>query len=147
MTNLSLLLPPENILLDVEADTKAGLFGRMGHFFARYQNLTATLVTENLLRREALGSTALGQGVAIPHGRIEGLHEPRAAFIRLAKPLSDFGAPDNLPVCLLFFLLVPEQATEHHLEILSEIAQLLSNKATREVMQTGTVMDVQKALI
>lgn len=146
MTNLSNLLPPENILLDIDINTKRGLFERMGRFFAESSNLSAAVITENLLTRETLGSTALGQGIAIPHGRIEGLHEPHAAFVRLATPLSDFDAPDNLPVNLLFFLLVPEQATERHLEILSQIAQLLSNKGTREIMQTGTVLEIKQAL-
>ena len=80
-------------------------------------------VTDNLFARESLGSTGLGAGVAIPHGRIKGLKQPLAAFMRLAEPIP-FESPDGKPVSLLIFLLVPEQATQQHLEILSEIAQL-----------------------
>jgi PTS system nitrogen regulatory IIA component len=73
----------------------------------------------------------LGQGVAIPHGRIKGLREPVAAFVRLATPVP-FDAPDGKPVNLLFILLVPEQATEQHLQILSELAQMFSDRELRE---------------
>lgn len=89
------------------------------------------LVTDSLFARERLGSTGLGHGVAIPHGRIKGLKTPMAAVFRLAQPIG-FDAPDEQPVGLLIFLLVPEAATQKHLEILSEIAELLSNSALRE---------------
>ena len=72
-----------------------------------------------------------GFGVAIPHGRIKGLKSPMAAVFQLAQPIG-FDAPDELPVNLLIFLLVPEAATQKHLEILSEIAELLSDSALRE---------------
>jgi PTS system nitrogen regulatory IIA component len=72
----------------------------------------------------------LGAGVAIPHGRVKGLKEPVAALVRLNTPI-EFAAPDGLPVSILIFLLVPEKATQQHLEILSSIAQLLSDPDTR----------------
>ena len=71
--------------------------------------------------------------VAIPHGRIKGLKEALGAFIRLAQPVP-FDAPDGNPVTLVFVLLVPEKATEKHLQILSELAQMFSEKALREAM-------------
>ena len=74
--------------------------------------------------RENLGSTALGSGVAIPHGRIKGLKEPAAVLMKLASPI-EFSAPDNIPVSIMIFLLVPEIAIQQHLEILSSIAKLL----------------------
>ncbi len=89
------------------------------------------LITDNLFARERLGSTGLGHGVAIPHGRIKGLKAPMAALFQLAHPIG-FDAPDELPVNLLIFLLVPEAATQKHLEILSEIAELLSDAPLRE---------------
>ena len=88
---------------------------------------------DSLFAREKLGSTGLGQGVAIPHGRIKGLKEALGAFVRLAQPVP-FDAPDGGPVTLVFVLLVPEKATEKHLQILSELAQMFSDKALREAM-------------
>jgi len=91
------------------------------------------VVFESLFARERLGSTGLGQGVAIPHGRIKGLKDALGAFVRLAQPVP-FDAPDGKPVSLVFALLVPEQATEKHLEILSELAQMFSDRALREAL-------------
>jgi PTS system nitrogen regulatory IIA component len=95
------------------------------------------LVTDSLFARERLGSTGLGHGVAIPHGRIKGLKAPMAAVFQLAQAIG-FDAPDEQAVKLLIFLLVPEAATQKHLEILSEIAELLSNTSTRENMLNST---------
>jgi PTS system nitrogen regulatory IIA component len=88
-------------------------------------------VAESLFARERLGSTGLGHGVAIPHGRIKGLKSPMAAVFQLANAIG-FDAPDEQPVSLLIFLLVPEASTQKHLEILSEIAELLSDTSLRE---------------
>ena len=85
--------------------------------------------------RERLGSTGLGHGVAIPHGRIKGLKNPLAAVLRVQQPIA-FDAPDDEPVSLLIFLLVPEAATQRHLEILSEIAEMLSDRELRERLKT-----------
>jgi PTS system nitrogen regulatory IIA component len=104
------------------------------------------LVTDSLFARERLGSTGLGHGVAIPHGRIKGLKAPMAAVFQLAQPIG-FDAPDEQPVNLLIFLLVPEAATQKHLEILSEIAELLSDTALRENIQNSTVQSVLHQLI
>jgi PTS system nitrogen regulatory IIA component len=93
-------------------------------------------VFDSLFARERLGSTGLGQGVAIPHGRIKGLKESMAAVVRVSEPIP-FDAPDGLPVSLLVFLLVPEHATEEHLEILSELAELLSDSGVRDALMTA----------
>ena len=92
---------------------------------------------EFLNAREDLGSTALGAGVAIPHGRVKGLKQPSAAFMRLQDPI-EFAAPDGEPVSILIFLLVPEKATQQHLEILSSIAQLLSDADARQTLLSST---------
>jgi len=73
--------------------------------------------------------------VAIPHGRIKGLKNPLAAVLRVQQPIP-FDAPDDEPVSLLIFLLVPEAATQRHLEILSEIAEMLSDRELRERLKT-----------
>ncbi|CDN61383.1 PTS system nitrogen-specific IIA component, PtsN [Burkholderia cenocepacia H111] len=105
--------------------------------FENQNGIARSTVTDNLFARERLGSTGLGEGVAIPHGRIKGLKHPLAAFVRLADAIP-FEAPDGQPVGLLIFLLVPEQATQQHLEILSEIAQLLSDRDARERLHNET---------
>jgi PTS system nitrogen regulatory IIA component len=104
------------------------------------------IVTDNLFALESLGSTGLGAVVAIPHGRIMGLKQPLAAFMRLAEPIP-FESPDGKPVSLLIFLLVPEQATQQHLEILSEIAQLLSDRDMREGLATLPTPDAVHQLL
>lgn len=101
--------------------------------FEHSHGLSRTLITDSLFSRERLGSTGLGHGVAIPHGRIKGLKAPLAAVFQLRDPIG-FDAPDQIPVRLLIFLLVPEAATQKHLEILAEIAQLLSDADIRSRM-------------
>jgi PTS system nitrogen regulatory IIA component len=131
MNLISKLLPPSNIVLDLDVSSKKRMFEQAGLIFENNQGVARSLVFDSLFARERLGSTGLGQGVAIPHGRIKGLREAVAAFVRLATPVA-FDAPDGKPVNLLFILLVPEQATEQHLQILSELAQMFSDKELRE---------------
>ena len=131
MNLISKLLPPSNIVLDLEVSSKKRMFEQAGLIFENNQGLARSLVFDSLFARERLGSTGLGQGVAIPHGRIKGLREAVAAFVRLGTPVP-FDSPDGKPVKLLFVLLVPEQATEQHLQILSELAQMFSDPNLRE---------------
>ena len=131
MNLISKLLPPSNIVLGLEVSSKKRMFEQAGLIFENNQGVARSLVFDSLFARERLGSTGLGQGVAIPHGRIKGLREAVAAFVRLATPVP-FDAPDGKPVNLLFILLVPEQATEQHLQILSELAQMFSDRELRE---------------
>ena len=86
---------------------------------------------DSLFAREKLGSTGLGQGIAIPHGRIKGLDHTLAAFVRPRQPIP-FDAPDGKPVGQIFVLLVPEQATEEHLQLLSELAGMFTERSFRD---------------
>ena len=131
MNRLASILPPAQVLVQVEATSKKRAFEEAGLLFENLHGLSRALVTDSLFSRERLGSTGLGHGVAIPHGRIKGLRAPMAAVFRLANPIG-FDAPDDQAVALLIFLLVPEAATQKHLEILSEIAELLSDAALRD---------------
>ena len=131
MSQIAELLPAANILLDLDAASKPRLFDAVGELFERNQGLARKLVVDSLLAREKLGSTGLGQGVAIPHGRIKGLATAQGAFVRLASPIA-FDAPDGKPVAQVFVLLVPEHATEQHLQLLSELAQMFSERPFRE---------------
>jgi len=133
MSLVAKLLPPANVLLDLPVSSKKRLFEQVGLLFENNHGIARSLVFDSLFARERLGSTGLGQGVAIPHGRIKGLKDALGAFVRLAQPVP-FDAPDGKAVNLLFVLLVPEQATEKHLQILSELAQMFSDRALREAM-------------
>jgi PTS system nitrogen regulatory IIA component len=131
MNRLSQILPPAQVLVGVDAASKKRAFEDAGLLFENLHGLNRALVTDSLFARERLGSTGLGHGVAIPHGRIKGLKSPMAAVFQLATPIG-FDAPDEQAVGLLIFLLVPEAATQKHLEILSEIAEMLSDSNLRE---------------
>lgn len=137
MNLISRLLPPSNILLGLEASSKKRVFEQAGLLFENNQGIARAAVFDSLFARERLGSTGLGQAVAIPHGRIKGLKEAVAALVRLEQPVP-FDAPDGRPVQLLIFLLVPEQATQQHLDILSELAQMLSDRTFRDSLLTAT---------
>ena len=137
MNRLAAILPATHVLVGVEATSKKRAFEEAGLLFENNNGLGRALVTDSMFSRERLGSTGLGHGVAIPHGRIKGLKAPCAAILKLAQPIG-FDAPDELPVGLLIFLLVPEAATQKHLEILSEIAEMLSDVALRGQLSSST---------
>lgn len=136
MNRLASILPPAQVLVSLDATSKKRAFEEAGLLFEGLHGLSRALVTDSLFARERLGSTGLGHGVAIPHGRIKGLKSPMAAVFQLASPIG-FDAPDEQPVVLLIFLLVPEAATQKHLEILSEIAELLSDAPLREKIKSS----------
>jgi len=131
MSQIAKLLQAGNILLDLDAGSKTRLFDAIGALFEASHGVSGRVVAESLLAREKLGSTGLGQGIAIPHGRIKGLKEAQGAFVRLKAPIP-FDAPDGKPVAQVFVLLVPEHATEQHLQLLSELAQMFSESTFRE---------------
>jgi PTS system nitrogen regulatory IIA component len=137
MSLVAKLLPAANVMPDLAASSKKRLFEQVGLLFENQHGIAKGVVFESLFARERLGSTGLGQGVAIPHGRIKGLKDAVAAFVRVAEPIP-FDAPDGQPVSLMVFLLVPEQATQQHLDILSELAQMLSDKSFRDSLLRAT---------
>ncbi len=136
MNPLNNLISADQVLLDLEAGSKKRVFEQAGILFEARLSLARSVIFDSLFAREKLGSTGLGQGVAIPHGRIKGLKHAAGAFLRLAAPVP-FDSPDGRPVDLLFVLLVPEQATEQHLQILSELAQRFSDRAFREKLHAA----------
>ena len=142
MNRIAELLPQRNVAVGVDAASKRDLFGAIADLFSASGDLARSAVVDALSAREKLGSTGLGQGIAIPHGRIKGLKDARGAFVRLAQPIP-FDAPDGRPVNQVFVLLVPEHATEQHLELLSELAQMFSERAFRE--RLGAAPDAASA--
>lgn len=146
MNRLAAILPVEQVLVGIDATSKKRAFEEAGLLFENLHGLSRALVTDSLFARERLGSTGLGHGVAIPHGRIKGLKSPMAAVFQLAQSIG-FDAPDEQPVKLLIFLLVPEAATQKHLEILSEIAELLSNASLRDGLIASSSAEALHGLI
>jgi PTS system nitrogen regulatory IIA component len=146
MSLVAKLLTPSHVALDLPLSSKKRLFEQAGLLFENLDGIGRSIVFDSLFARERLGSTGLGQGVAIPHGRIKGLKEARGAFLRLAQPVA-FDAPDGNPVSLVFVLLVPEKATEKHLQLLSELAQMFSDKTLREAMGSAPDADTLHGLI
>jgi nitrogen PTS system EIIA component len=130
MNQISKILLPDNILLDTESTSKKRVFERAGLLFENNMQIARSQVFDSLFAREKLGSTGLGQGVAIPHGRIAKLRDAAAAFVKTSHPIP-FDAPDGLPVNMIFVLLVPERATDLHLQILGELAQMFSDTQFR----------------
>ena len=131
MNPIAPLLSLDNVVVDLDVSSKKRVFEHAGLVFENNQGIARSTVFDSLLARERLASTGLGYGVAVPHGRIKGLKTACGAFFRVAQPIP-FEAPDGKPVQLLFVLLVPEQATEYHLQLLSELAQMFSDPAFRE---------------
>lgn len=135
--SLQKLLKLNHVLLGLEVTSKKRLFEEIGFLFEHTVGVARTNVTDSLFARERLGSTGLGYGVAIPHGRIKGLKEPQLAAVQLKEAIG-FDASDGAPVQLLFTLLVPENATQKHLDLLAEIAELLSDEPKRTALKSAT---------
>jgi len=142
MNLVSRLLPVNHVVLDLDVSSKKRLFEQIGLLFENSRQIPRARVFDSLFEREKLGSTGLGYGVAIPHGRIKTLKEPVCAFARTAAAIA-FESPDGQPVNLVFAMLVPEHANEAHLELLSELAQMFSDAALREAL--ATTQDIQAA--
>ncbi len=121
------LLSPERVLSQVRISSKKKLLELVSKALVQNDaSLDSRDVYESLCARERLGSTGLGKGVAIPHGRVSGSSAVQAVFIRLAKPLA-YDAIDGEPVDLLFALAVPENCTSDHLKLLAQIAERFSD--------------------
>ena len=131
---LSDLITPEAVIPTLRASSKKQALQELAERASAICGLPAREIYDVVLQRERLGSTGVGNGVAIPHGRIKGMKTPLAAVFSLAEPIG-FDAPDEKPVSLMIFLLVPEASTQKHLEILSEIAEMLSDTNLRDKLQ------------
>ena len=140
------ILPLTHILLDSDAGSKKRLFEQAGLLLETEAGVPRSEVFDCLFAREKLGSTGLGQGVAVPHGRLASLKKAAGVFIRTKEPVP-FDAPDGKPVSLAVVLLVPEDAAATHLEVLSRPAARLYDKSLRErLMQAQDAAEVQRIL-
>ncbi len=131
---ISELLSPQKIFIDTEVTSKKKLLELIANIVADQTRLTESTIYSNLLNRERLGSTGLGQGFAVPHARMPDLEKTQACFFRL-KQAVNFESPDNLPVDLVFTIIIPQEATEEHLQILSSLARIFSNADVCEAIR------------
>ena len=136
MNLISKLLPQSNVIIDLDVSSKKRVFEQVGLLFENNNSVARSEVFDSLFAREKLGSTGLGQGIAIPHGRIKGLKDAVGAVVRTRQPIP-FDAPDGQNVSIIFVLLVPDRATDMHLQILSELAQMFSEKPFREQLNSA----------
>jgi nitrogen PTS system EIIA component len=136
MNLITPLLKVESVLADIDVSSKKRLFEEVAQGFLVTHQVDAKEVFESLFSREKLGSTALGYGIAIPHGRIKHLSDTACAFVRLKTPIS-FDAPDDQPVDLVFVLLAPAAATDLHLQILGELAAMFSDENIRSSLRAA----------
>ncbi len=133
---ISALLSPDRIFIDADISSKKRLLEFIANAVATQFNLPQSALFNNLLDRERLGSTGLGKGFAIPHARLVNLDTTIACFIRLDQPVN-FDAPDNQPVDLVFAIIIPENATDEHLKILSSLAKIFSQSEICEAIRNA----------
>lgn len=133
------VLVPENIVANAPGGSKKKVLENLSDFLAeRMVGVTADELYQGLLSRERLGSTGIGEGVAIPHCRLASCAKITGALIKLQEPV-DFDAIDGEPVDLIFALIVPEEQNDQHLQVLSAIAELLQDESVRqELRQAGS---------
>jgi PTS system nitrogen regulatory IIA component len=138
------LLPAERVRTDLAAADKAGLIEQLARLLAGDGD--PAIARDALAARERLGSTGLGHGVAIPHGRSAKIDEACAAFVRLAAPV-DFGADDGRPVDLVAALLVPAHFTDQHLKLLAELAELFSDVEVTQALRSAPDATALRAVL
>ena len=146
MNFISKTLSTSRVALDVDVTSKKRLFEQIGLMFENENRISRATVFDALFAREKLGSTGLGFQVAIPHGRIKGLRDTTAVFVR-AKEGIPFESPDGESVRLVFAMLVPVHASEQHLNMLSELAQMFSDADLRDsLLNEDSPVDIHKLL-
>jgi PTS system nitrogen regulatory IIA component len=128
------LLAADRIVVLVEPGDRDDVLDAAARLLSDASPGTTAEIGESLRARERLGSTAIGHGIAIPHGRTDAFEQARGAFLRLAAPV-DFGADDGEPVDLVFAMAVPRHFTQQHLQLLSELAQRFSDAGLRSALR------------
>jgi PTS system nitrogen regulatory IIA component len=131
------LLTNDAVRLEVDVSNKTLLLEQVAALLAAQHGLSKTAVLESLITREQLGSTGVGHGVAIPHARMSQCAVPTAAFVRTKVPIH-FDAPDGKPVSVFLGLIVPNKATERHLQLLATAAGMLNDRTFRDKLKTAT---------
>lgn len=143
---ISDLVRPEAVFPNLKASSKKRLLQELAHLVAEMTGHPERSIFDILLEREKLGTTGVGRGVAIPHGKVEGLDRLYGLFARLEKPIN-FDSVDDQPVDLIFLLLVPEGAGADHLKALARISRLLRDTAMCEKLRGSDSADALYALL
>jgi PTS system nitrogen regulatory IIA component len=143
---ISALLSPQKIFIDTEVTSKKKLLELIANIVADRTQLGQSIIYNNLLNRERLGSTGLGDGFAVPHARVPDLDKTVGCFFRLKEPVN-FESPDNLPVDLVFTIVIPQEATEEHLLILSALARIFSRAEVCEAIREAANKEEIEAII
>lgn len=140
------ILSSDAVFVDLRAGSKKQVLQMLARHAADQTGLHERTIFETLLERERLGTTGVGEGVAIPHGRIGEIEKIKAIFARLKDPI-DFDSVDGRPVDLLFLLLAPAQAGADHLKALSRISRLLRDRSNCEKLRGAKNSDAVYALL
>ncbi len=145
---LSEILEEDNIILDLKAKDKNGVLEELTEVMTNHEpSLDTGSLIRVLLERERLGSTGIGDGVAIPHGKFRGVTHPIISFGRSLKGL-DFESMDGQPAFLFFLLVAPENSASVHLKALAKIAKILKNGSFRKVlMEASTKKELYQTII
>ena len=145
---LSEILAIDNIIPELKAKDKKGVLGELAEVIARYDaSIDKDMLVKVLIEREHLGSTGIGDGVAIPHGKLSSVKRPIVSFGRSKKGL-DFDSMDGQPAFLFFLLLAPENSSGIHLQVLTKIARILKSSAFRkELMQVDSRDEIYQTII
>jgi PTS system nitrogen regulatory IIA component len=143
MTIISRYLSSDDVVVDLGVPDKGRAFEEIASLVERNHKVSHGLVLSALWRRERIGSTGLGHGIAVPHARIEEIAEPIVLFVRTRFPIV-FNSPDHKPVSFLLVILVPEHATEEHLRILASATGKLSDGRFRDRLEAAR--DAQSVL-
>ncbi|MGA0411948.1 MAG: PTS sugar transporter subunit IIA [Candidatus Puniceispirillales bacterium] len=152
--NINQMLDEKSFLINFEATSKKQMLNELCKLANKKFNLDERTLLENLTKREKLGSTAVGNGIAIPHANISGISEPRVLVATLSEGL-DFNAADDQPIDIVFLLLAPDNEGSEHLQALALVSRLLRNneltnklrgcKSPESAMMVITQIDSEQA--
>ena len=131
---------PESVIIDLPAKSKSRALQAMSARASQTLGVAESEILHSLLAREKLGSTGIGEGIAIPHTRIAGVAAPFGMLARMNKPI-DFDAIDDVPVDVVFLLLMPAESTKDHLNVLAHVARQLRSQAVLEKIRSATRVD------
>lgn len=143
---ISEVLEPENVVLDLDASSKSSLLRTLSAFAAKQLGIGETAIFSALSNREKLGSTGIGEGIAIPHAAIPDLKKPFALFARLSKPI-DFEAIDDSPVDIIAVLLVPAKKSSVNLNLLASLARILRSEKRKRIRSLAAATDVYETIV
>ena len=137
---LSEFINKDSIFLDVRAESQKNVFKILGNIFSKKNKTLSSLIIDKLNERERLGSTSVGNGIAIPHTKIDGINETQVIFLKL-KDGVDFSASDGKKIDLVFSIIAPENSESDHLLILSSISNLIRKKQKVDRLRGSSNME------